>query len=99
MRNICAHHARLYNRAFTLTFKLPQRPHGLASSMNAQAPRRLYNTLVVMQHLLDRASPGHTWTVRLMELMHQHADVSISEVGFPGDWRLRTVWRDSGVVS
>jgi abortive infection bacteriophage resistance protein len=93
VRNLCAHHARLYNRAFTLTFKLPQRPHAVASSMNSQTPRRLYNTLTVMQHLMDAVSPGHSWTTRLYDLLSDHADVPIVEMGFPADWKQRSVWR------
>lgn len=98
VRNLCAHHARLYNRAFTLTFKLPQRPHAVASSMNPQTPRRLYNTLTTMQHLMDAVSPGHSWTTRLLDLLNDHADVPIAEMGFPTDWRKRPVWLHVGAA-
>ncbi len=89
VRNLCAHHARLYNRAFTLTVKLPQRPAALAASLNPHAPRQLYNTLTLMQYLMALVSPGHSWTVRLQELLRQHGDVSPAAMGFPADWMAR----------
>lgn len=93
VRNICAHHARLYNRAFTLTFKQPKRPDALAASMNTAAPKRLYNTLTMMQHAMDIVSPGHSWTARLLQLLDAHAAVPLPEMGFPADWKGRPVWR------
>jgi len=48
LRNLCAHHSRLWNREFTFTFKLPrQRPKILIGSLNPKQPRRMYNTLVM----------------------------------------------------
>ncbi|MBL8288001.1 MAG: Abi family protein [Rubrivivax sp.] len=94
VRNLCAHHARLYNRGLTLTFKLPRRPAPLAAAMNPRADRRLYNTLATMQYLMARISPGHSWTARLFDLLDQHPDVSGSEMGFPEDWRQREVWAE-----
>jgi len=98
IRNLCAHHARLYNRAFTLTFKLPARPQRLAASMNTASPRKVHNTLAAMQYLLDIVSPGHSWTTRLVQLLDQHPSVGPAEMGFPRDWRDRPVWR-SGIAA
>ncbi|MGZ8181337.1 MAG: Abi family protein, partial [Methylobacter sp.] len=59
VRNICAHHSRLWNREFTFTFKLPrQRPQALLSSFNLQEPRRIYNTLVMLLYLMNRIAPN-----------------------------------------
>ena len=95
VRNLCAHHARLYNRAFTLTVKLPQRPALLAASLNPRAPRQLYNTLALSQYLMAVVSPGHSWTRRLRELLRHHPDVNPGEMGFPDDWTSRPLWTGS----
>lgn len=46
MRNLCAHHSRLWNRNFTFTFKLPiSRPHKLSSSLDRSGSRKIYGTV------------------------------------------------------
>ena len=54
IRNLCAHHARLWNRRFTITMSLPQRqPAALVASLNPKENRRVYNTLTLLAHIVD----------------------------------------------
>jgi abortive infection bacteriophage resistance protein len=95
VRNLCAHHARLWNREFTFTFKLPrQRPKALAESLNRES-KRIYNTLSVMAWLMDCVSPRHHWKSRLKELLARHA-VDTRAMGFPQKWETLPVWRNEG---
>src|SRR5690606_30859026 len=45
VRNLCAHHARLWNRELTLLPVLPKFPAPLAQSLNHDNKRRIYNCL------------------------------------------------------
>jgi abortive infection bacteriophage resistance protein len=93
VRNICAHHSRLWNREFTFTFKLPrQRPQALLSSFNPQEPRRIYNTLVMLLYLMNRIAPNHHWRNRLLDLLNRH-HIDAARMGFPDDWKIRSIWR------
>ncbi|MEI6067994.1 MAG: Abi family protein [Methylococcaceae bacterium] len=93
VRNICAHHSRLWNREFTFTFKLPrQRPQVLLSSFNPKEPRRIYNTLVMSHYLMNCIAPDHHWRNRLLELLNRH-HIDPVRMGFPDDWKARTIWR------
>jgi abortive infection bacteriophage resistance protein len=94
VRNLCAHHARLWNREFTFAFKLPRRPEILAESLN-QKSRRIYNTLSVMTWIMDCISARHHWKLRLKELLARHA-VDMHAMGFPQRWEALPVWRDEG---
>lgn len=92
VRNLCAHHSRLWNREFIFTFKLPrQRPRALLGCFNQQEPRRIYNTLVMLHYLMDRVSPDHHWRQRLVEMMNRH-HIDPSQMGFPVDWKTRAIW-------
>lgn len=94
IRNICAHHGRLWNREFTVTFRLPShRPKTLISSLNPKDGRRIYNTLALLADLMDRISPGHHWKRRLRALMEQHR-IDPRPMGFPADFALRPLWAD-----
>ncbi|SFK49574.1 Abortive infection bacteriophage resistance protein [Desulfomicrobium apsheronum] len=93
VRNLCAHHARLWNREFAFTWKLPRlKPVGLLVNFHAPDGRRLYNTLVMLAYLMDRINP-HSWKTRLEELFTKHPEVAERHMGFPENWQDRSLWR------
>lgn len=93
VRNICAHHSRLWNREFTFTFKLPRhRPKALLPSLNPGNGRKPYNTLVLLAYLMDRISPGHHWKTRLFGLINNHQP-DIRAMGFPSGWEALPLWQ------
>lgn len=98
VRNIAAHHARLWNREITKTMTLPTNgPAALTSSllndvsMGDRRLRKIYNTLTVTAYLVDVISPGHLWKVRLKELISTHS-IDTTKMGFPVDWEARPLW-------
>ena len=94
VRNICAHHARLWNRRFTLTFKTPgKKTPALAPSFNPAAPRQLYNTLVMLAYLLSIIEPDNCWKQRLLELIKGQDFPVASQMGFPPDWQEWPFWK------
>lgn len=94
VRNHCAHHARIWNREFTFLWKLPRKkPPKLNKYFNRADGRRIYNTLVMLAYLMDTMG-SNSWKRRLDDLFTQHPDVNPRAMGFPPDWRYRTIWRE-----
>lgn len=94
VRNICAHHSRLWNRRFTVTLKLPKKkPAHLVGNFNLAADRFLYNTLVMLAFMMDIINPGHSWKERLGKLIVKHPDVQVQAMGFPVSWQERPIWK------
>lgn len=99
IRNLCAHHNRLWIRDFTITLSLPRsKPIGLLqnfdSTTDAQgnpSNRKIYNTLVMMLYLLDTISPGSSWESRFKDLLSEHS-INPIDMGFPRDWSQRQLW-------
>ncbi len=92
VRNKCAHHNRLWNHNFTITLKLPkQRPLKVVASLNPNAERKLYNTLVILEYLLEIVSPNNHWKNRLFSLLHQHR-IDIAQMGFPENHQSLAAW-------
>ncbi|EWG99936.1 hypothetical protein Q427_22270 [Halomonas sp. BC04] len=92
VRNLCAHHSRLWNREFTLLPKLPtDRPAAVLETLHVDTTRRIYNTLSLMLYLMDVVNPHHHWRERLVTLIDRHA-INTREMGFPDDWRHRPLW-------
>lgn len=92
VRNICAHHGRLWNRRFGFQAKLPRKPKVLSQSLNKEQPKYLYNTSVMLEYMMNIISPDHHWKSKLVHLLEKH-DIASVPMGFPSDWQTRPVWK------
>jgi abortive infection bacteriophage resistance protein len=92
VRNLCAHHSRVWNRKFTIRMKLPRHPCHVTPWFNAQEDHKVYNTLLMLTLLLERVCPDSSWKSRLIRLISQMPAGTTEAMGFPADWRDFPVW-------
>lgn len=92
VRNIVAHHSRLWNRSFPIIFKLPKQPTLLAGSLNSNNVRYIYNTLTVLAYLMEALDPNSRWKMRLLNLLKSHK-IDTQHMGFPSDYLSTPVWK------
>ena len=92
VRNICAHHGRLWNKQFTVTMKLPESPGNLALALTPTSNRRLYNTLAMLGYLVGIVAPGSGWKAELVRLMANDLPLTPGAMGFPGEWARQPFW-------
>lgn len=93
VRNICAHHGRLWNKQFTVTMTLPNSPASLKLAMNPASARRLYNTLAVLGYLMNLVAPGSRWRHDLIDLVESCPLAEPAAIGFPSNWISLPAWR------
>lgn len=91
VRNVCAHHKRLWNRQLAIKPRFPSR--SLAWSHRVPDNGRLYAVLVVLRHMMMVNSPNSKWAERLHDLLAAHPTVPQSAMGFPTDWKTFATWR------
>lgn len=98
VRNICAHHGRLWNRSLADQPKppklgeLPLLDH-IATDVFAQS--RLYGVAAPMQFLLRTINPTTTWSARLHDQLvgfPQAPGTAIAQSGFPAGWNMLPLW-------
>lgn len=94
VRNICAHHSRLWNREFTITPNLPKTKPAYLSVEFIPGSRKIYNTLVILLHGMDTVAGQHHWRPRMKELLAKHR-ISAGEMDFPLDWQQRAIWLEA----
>jgi abortive infection bacteriophage resistance protein len=95
VRNLCAHHGRLWNRSFTVTPRFPRnKPSALKGEFVTADPhsRKIYNTMLLTLHLLNVIAPGSQWRSRLVALLNR-GDLNLSQMGFPAGWEDRPIWK------
>ena len=109
VRNICAHHGRLWNRQLTLSLPIIKRLGQQMvtelitkedGSQQKQAAKQIYNYLLVMAHMMRHINPKSSWRHRLKEHIqagprHYHEDHRPHQkvMGFPEDWENMETWR------
>lgn len=96
VRNICAHHGRLWNVGLGVYPAIPnsQRVSWLRSPASLPEPsrRRLYPVLVSLQSVLDVVSPRSTWARRLADLLVSRTEMNLRGMGVPEGWRRDEFW-------
>lgn len=91
VRNICAHHSRLWNRTLRVQPLFPRKTvHTFIGK--PMANNRLYYLLSVIQYLLRIVNPATTFASRLQALFADYPQVDISAMGFPRDWAGEALW-------
>lgn len=97
VRNICAHHGRLWNRGFRSPPRLPRQPADLLATLDTHnaghAAGKVYNALVLLIFLVRQVAPASTWRADLIGVLARHPTGDLAAMGFPADWRVRPLWR------
>ncbi len=105
VRNVCAHHGRLWNRRFVLQLPLIKRFQGQivteqitneAGQIQTQATRQVFNYLVIMALLMQRIEPGSSWAGRLRQQIQEATVAQQGLMGCPVDWAQWVVFADKG---
>ncbi len=95
IRNVCAHHGRLWNRILTRRPRLPTRPRRLwlAPVPGGVRADRVYVMAAVCAYLLDRITPQHTFKADLRTLLAGYPQVPLRSMGFSTDWTSDPFWQ------
>jgi len=87
LRNLCAHHARIWNRVFTIKPIIPRRLNALSAGNH-----QFYGLAVILQDLLTTIVQNPHWAVKLSALLAQHPRVQEAALGFQPGWRGASHW-------
>ena len=94
VRNLCAHHARLWNRAFGVRPQIPRpNKHPDWHHPVAITSDRLFGVMTVLNYLLLHVAPQSHWRQRWENLLSRYSDIPIASMGFPANWKDSPLWR------
>lgn len=99
LRNVAAHHSRLWNRTTPLMPKLPPKDRfpllAHLHQPNSEPVLKLYGTLACLRFLLRTIHPQSDWHTQLKCLAKSFPQtplVALSDAGFPSDWDAMPLW-------
>lgn len=95
LRNICAHHGRLWNRRLTVQPRLPYKTqHIFLSKQEARVlhANKLYASLCCVKYMLERIESDYNFSRKLKKLLQKCPLEQESAMGFPENWRTHALW-------
>ncbi|OOQ58304.1 hypothetical protein BC343_11765 [Mucilaginibacter pedocola] len=94
IRNICAHHGRLWNRRTTADrFKVPERKEfKFSGTIDENFNTCYYGTLSIMIRLLNVINPEHSLVNKFQALIAEYPKINLGYMGFPAGWEKTPAW-------
>jgi abortive infection bacteriophage resistance protein len=100
VRNICAHHARLWNKDLAIEPEKLLKPVGNWIGNPFDNNKRTFYFICVLKYLLLRANPRNSLKDKLETLFNKYPAVPIQFMGIPSDgngnmldWKNEPIWR------
>lgn len=93
LRNVCAHHTRLWNRAMSIRPQIPRSPHKPWLQQPITTNNRTYFILSMINYLLQTVNPKNTFRVRFKSLLAKYSNVDVKALGFPLNWETEILWK------
>jgi abortive infection bacteriophage resistance protein len=94
VRNVCAHHTRIWNRWLRIQPLFPKNPAGKWLLNKNIGNNRLFYTLSMILYLLNIVNPKHTFVQKLENLFLKYPNVDRTAMGFPVDWQYEPLWME-----
>lgn len=106
VRNVCAHHSRLWSRAMRITPAIPASPiynflnHTINYNPAGQPTNnnRTYFLLSMIIYWLNIINPNHTFKQKLFRLLKSYPMVDVKAMGFPIGWETEAIWNWNKVI-
>jgi abortive infection bacteriophage resistance protein len=92
LRNVCAHHTRLWNRAMSISPQFPLSPRKTWIANTTVSNRRTYFMLCMIKYLLQTVNLHNTFSDKIKALLAKYNNVALSAMGFPVGWETEALW-------
>lgn len=99
VRNICAHHARLWNKDLAIEPDVLLKPIGKWISKSYENNKRTFYFICILKYLLLRANPDNNLKQKIEALFEKYPTVPIQYIGIPSDekgnilnWKSEDLW-------
>lgn len=93
LRNVCAHHSRLWNRNMRIQPQDILQPRKPWIDTSHISKNRTYYMLCIINYFLQTINPASQFKQKLKSLLTEYPQVDILAMNFPEDWEDQPLWR------
>jgi abortive infection bacteriophage resistance protein len=95
IRNVIAHHSRLWNRVIINKYDWPpSTPKPLLNYIPDNRQRRkIFPLISAILYMNNEISPGNSIKQELIELFDKFPQIHLSRMGFPNNWQNEPLWK------
>ncbi len=93
IRNVCAHHSRLWNRVMSIQPIKPIATRKTWLINSAVANNKTYFILSMILYLLQTINPNNSFSQRFQTLLAKYPNVDTRAMGFPSNWKEENLWK------
>lgn len=91
-RNSCCHHARIWNRVFSIRATMPIRIERPWITLPTD-PLKVYFDLCIIKYFLDVISPNNDMLHKMNHLFATFPEIDKVALGFPKGWENEPLWK------
>ena len=91
-RNVCAHHARIWNKLLQIQPVFPRRTRNTWLTNRNASNSNMYYILSMIIYFLNTINPNHTFKQKLESLFKKYPNVDRAAMGFPAGWENEVLW-------
>lgn len=102
LRNICAHHSRLWNKTLAIKAEFPKKTKSnwieqfeivdSRDGVTRSIKNKTYFSLCMIKYLLQTINPKNTFKLKLEELFEKYPEIDRTAIGYPEDWSKEALW-------
>ncbi|MCQ2789097.1 MAG: Abi family protein [bacterium] len=89
VRNICAHHSRLFNRIF----KIKAKQHNQIAEFKGISNNRFYYISMIINYYLQTMCYDSSFETDIINLFNRYPSINKEKLGFPNDWEHFSITR------
>jgi len=87
IRNICAHHSRLWNKKFVIKAKLPRKIKEFNSIQND----KVFVVILILSYFFKGMKTSEGFVGKIDTLIKDNPNINIENMGFPDNWKERLI--------
>lgn len=92
VRNVCAHHSRLWNKKLAVSPRVPRSTYHTFLTKRADNTK-VYYLISMLLYFLQQINPKSTFKNKLSSLFNKYPQIDREALGFPKHWESESLWR------
>ena len=92
LRNMCCHHARIWNRDFMLNPAEPRKMSNTWIDTSKIDKKRIFYRLCIIRYFLASISPNNNFNEKVANLLNCFPSIDITAMGFCNGWKHERLW-------